>query len=160
MTIECSQSAHSIVTIKLRLRFIKTSTLPNFLFACHTILAVELIDTSASLCCFLLASVERMALRANFNVKFGLGRAGYECVATVTGYSCLVVVRMDFTSSYIDWLSVLVLIREAFRPLPVIFYGQLIHNTIGVCAMQDFLWILKNFHCSSLVPFANGASEQ
>ena len=95
MTIECSQSAHSIVTIKLRLRFIKTSTLPNFLFACHTILAVELIDTSASLCCLLLASVERMALRTNFNVKFGLGRAGYECVATVTGYSCLVVVRMD-----------------------------------------------------------------
>ena len=94
-TIECPQSVHSIVIIKLRLRFIKTSTLPNFLFACHTILAVELIDTSASLCCLLLASVERMALGANFNVKFGLGRAGYECVATVTGYSCLVVVRMD-----------------------------------------------------------------
>ena len=66
------------------------------LFACvDAVLAVELIDTSASLCCLLLASVERMALRANFNVKFGLGRAGYECVATVTGYSCLVVVRMD-----------------------------------------------------------------
>ena len=51
-------------------------------------------------------------------------------------------------------------IHPNYYQATVIFYGQLIHNTIGVCAMQDFLRILKNFHCSSLVPFANGASEQ
>ena len=77
------------------MRFIKTSTLPNFLFACHTILAVELIDTSASLCCLLLASVERMALRANFDVDLGLGGTSLDDVAASAGDGAVNVVRMD-----------------------------------------------------------------
>jgi len=36
-----------------------------------------------------------MTLGANFYVKLGLGGAGYKCVTTVAGYSCLVVSGMD-----------------------------------------------------------------
>ena len=43
----------------------------------------------------LLASVERMALGANFYVDFRFGGTGYKSVATVAGNGCLIILGMD-----------------------------------------------------------------
>lgn len=58
-----------------------------------------------------------MALGANFDVDLRLRRTCYKCVATVTGNSCLIILRMnsfshDFTSFYMvsNHISSLVLI--------------------------------------------------
>jgi hypothetical protein len=59
------------------------------------IFLVELIDTAASCCCFLLTSIERMALRANLYVDLLLGRTGNELVAAVAGNLCLIISWMD-----------------------------------------------------------------
>ena len=70
----------------------------------HAVFLVELLDTSTCLVSLLLSGVEWMALRTNFNVDFRLGRSCNECVTTVAGYGCLIVIWMDsfshnFTSS-------------------------------------------------------------
>ena len=55
-------------------------------FCClNAILLVESFDTSASLCSFLLACIERMALGTNFHVDLFLRRAYCKCVAAVAG---------------------------------------------------------------------------
>ncbi len=73
---------------------IKIAFAPKLLCV-KTILSVELIDTSTSGQCLLLAGVEGMALRADFYVDFGLCGANYECVTTVAGNSCLIVCGLD-----------------------------------------------------------------
>lgn len=59
------------------------------------VLSVELVNTSAGCRRLLLAGIERMAFGTNFHVDFFLGRAGYELIAAVAGYFCLVIGRMD-----------------------------------------------------------------
>ena len=46
-------------------------------------------------CSFLLTCVEWMTFGADFYVNVLLCRTCYECITAVTGYSCLIVVRMD-----------------------------------------------------------------
>ena len=67
----------------------------NVSFLFNTILFVELINTAASLCRFLLACVERMALGADFHVDTLVRRTCYKCVPAVAGHCCLMVLWMD-----------------------------------------------------------------
>ena len=67
----------------------------NVSFLFNTILFVELINTAASLCRFLLACVERMALGADFHVNALVCGTCDKCVSAVAGYSCLMILRMD-----------------------------------------------------------------
>ena len=70
----------------------------SILVVAQTILSVELIDTTLGSCCLLSAGVERMALGANFDVDLLRSGAGYESVAAVAGYSCLIIIWMDSLS--------------------------------------------------------------
>ena len=70
----------------------------SILVVAQTILSVELINTTIGSCCLLSARVERMALGANFDVDLLRSGAGYESVAAVAGYSCLIILGMDSLS--------------------------------------------------------------
>ena len=74
-----------------------------FLF--DTIFFVELINTSARLCRFLLSCVERMAFGTDFHMDTLVGRACNECVPAVASHSCLMVLRMD-SFSHVFHLSI------------------------------------------------------
>lgn len=67
---------------------------------------IELINTSTSLCCLLLACVERMAFGTDFYVDALVRGACYKCVPTVAGHSRLMVLRMD-SFSHVFHLSIL-----------------------------------------------------
>ena len=67
-----------------------------FLF--DTILLVELINTSACLCSFLLSCIERMALGTDFYVNAFVCRTCNECIAAVASYCCLIELWMDTLS--------------------------------------------------------------
>ena len=62
---------------------------------CVAVFLVELIDTSLRSSSLLGACVERMALGADFNVDLRLCGTGNECVATVAGHGCLIILGMD-----------------------------------------------------------------
>lgn len=66
---------------------------------------VELINTAACCCRFLLTGIERMALGTNLNVDFLLGRTGYKLITAVAGNFCLIIGRMD--SLFHDFTSLL-----------------------------------------------------
>ena len=61
----------------------------------HAILLVELFDTSTSLVSLLLSSIEWMTLRTDFYVDLRLCRTCNECVSTVAGNGCLIIIWMD-----------------------------------------------------------------
>ena len=61
----------------------------------HTVFLVELVNTSASLSCFLLSGVERMALGADLHVDVLIRRTGHECVTAVACYGSLKIFRMN-----------------------------------------------------------------
>ena len=72
----------------------------NFLLAAETL--VETLDASAGVDQLLLASVERMALGANFNVDLGLGAASLDDVTACASDHALAVVRMDTLLHFIS----------------------------------------------------------
>ena len=88
--------------------------LAKLLVCADAVLAVELINTSASLSRFLLAGIERMALGANFNVDLRLCGACHECVAAVACYSCLIVIRMDSLFHVLSPRSILLIAAFSF----------------------------------------------
>ena len=57
--------------------------------------AILQVGTGDSLCSFLLTCVEWMTFGADFYVDVLFSRTCYECVTTVAGYSCLIIIRMD-----------------------------------------------------------------
>ena len=59
------------------------------------VLSVERFNTSAGLCSFLLACVERMALGANFYVNVLLCGTYCKRISAVTGHCCLIILRMN-----------------------------------------------------------------
>ena len=86
----------------------------QLLFLVHTILLVELLNTSTSLVSFLLSSIEWMALRANFYVDFWLCRSCNKCVSTVACNSCLIIIWMDSFSHDFHLFYVLSFIIYSF----------------------------------------------
>ena len=69
--------------------------LAKLLVCADAVLAVELVNTSASSCSLLLSCVERMALGANLHVDVLLCRTCYELVAAVADNLCLIISWMD-----------------------------------------------------------------
>ena len=67
----------------------------NFLLLLQAKTLVEAINTSAGVDQLLLASVERMALGANFDVDLGLGGTSLDDIAACTGDGAVNVIRMD-----------------------------------------------------------------
>ena len=61
---------------------------------------IEGFDPAFGGCLPLLASVERMALRADIDAQFFFHRACQECIPTSTGHFDLFVFRMDFFPHY------------------------------------------------------------
>ena len=61
----------------------------------HTIFLIELLNTSTSLVSLLLSSIEWMTLRTDFYVDLRLCRTCNECVSTVAGNGCLIIIWMD-----------------------------------------------------------------
>ena len=62
---------------------------------CVAVFLVELIDTSLRSGSLLRASVERMALGADFNVDLRLCGTGNECVAAVACHSSLIILGLN-----------------------------------------------------------------
>lgn len=133
------------------MRLIITSTLLSAILF-NTVFAIELIDTSASCCCFLLSGVERMAFGANLYVDIGFGRTCYESVSAVAGYSCLMVIRMDSFSNY---FSPLLIIRELpaladSRSMPLRCFHDKIPRAIPASPYRYILTLaLKLYHSFS-----------
>lgn len=73
---------------------------------------LELVYAAANVDKLLLASVERMAVGADFHTKVLLDRAGFECVSASAGNSGYVILRMNrffhFFHLFLPWF----LIRE------------------------------------------------
>ena len=68
---------------------------PFLLFLVEAVFSVELINTSAGVYQFLLASVERMAFGANLNGDVLLGRAGVINSTASAANRSLLVIRMN-----------------------------------------------------------------
>ena len=64
-------------------------------FLLQAVFLVETVNTSTGVNQLLLASVERMALGANFDVDLGLGGTSLDDVAACAGDGAVNVVRMD-----------------------------------------------------------------
>ena len=78
--------------------------------------AIEAVHTSAGIDQLLLASVERMALGADFNVDLGLGGAGLDHVAARAGDGAVNVIGMD-TLFHLRFTSFLVLTNWGHIPM-------------------------------------------
>ena len=61
----------------------------------NAVLAIELVNPASRLCLLLLTRIEWMALRTNLDVDVLLRRTSHKGIATVTGHSSLIVIRMD-----------------------------------------------------------------
>ncbi len=72
---------------------------PNLIFSVllcfDAVLTIELINAASCGSGFLLASVERMALGADFYVDLLLSGSGYELVAAVADHLGLIILRMN-----------------------------------------------------------------
>ena len=66
----------------------------KLLFTFHAVFFVEFLNTSVYSCWLLLACIERMAFRTDFNVYFRLGGSYDKGVTAVTTHICLVIFRM------------------------------------------------------------------
>lgn len=74
---------------------LKQTAFLAYLLLLETETTVEAINTSAGVNQFLLASVERMALGANFNSDFRLGRMSLDHFATSAGDGAFYVIGMN-----------------------------------------------------------------
>ena len=99
----------------------------SFLF--DTVFFVELVNTAAGLCRFLLSCVERMALGADFHVNALVCGTCDKCVSAVAGYSCLIVFGM-YSFAHDLHLSILKLL--------IILSKQLSHCSIRYFLLQYF----------------------
>ena len=70
-------------------------TLMQLLASLIGVAALKALNTSAGVNQLLLASVERMALGANFDVDLGLGGTSVDDITTSAGNGAVNVVRMD-----------------------------------------------------------------
>lgn len=90
-----------------------------FLF--DAILFVELINTAARLCRFLLACVKWMTLGTDFYMDTLVRRACYECIPTVACHSRLMVLRMD-SFSHVFHLSILKIIHYHLETTVLLYH--------------------------------------
>lgn len=72
-----------------------TSTFSVITLLFNAVFLIELLNTSTSLVCFLLSSIEWMAFGTDFYVNLFLSRTCNKGIAAVAGNSCLIVIWMD-----------------------------------------------------------------
>ena len=87
------QIVAALIVMKKGLRFKNLNPILVILFV-NSVFLIELINTATSLSCFLLSCIEWMTFRTDFYVDFFTCRSCYECISTVTSYSCLIIIWM------------------------------------------------------------------
>jgi len=112
----------------------------------HTILTIELVNTSASLDGLLLSGIERMALRTNLNMDIFLGGTSHELVPAVTYNLCLIILWMD-SLTHITFTSSKLISMPSVRHL---LYTNYNHNR-NACSHLSAVIIPVNLNSFSII---------
>lgn len=68
----------------------------------HAVLALEAFDPAGRVDQPLCPGVERVTVRADFDMDFGQCRTSFECITACAGYYAPAVLRMDISFHWID----------------------------------------------------------